>query len=209
MSTSVSDPFRMKAKAEGEGGSYTPPPAGSHPACLVAIVDLGTHTDVYNGDAKTTRQVYLVWELVGEARPEDGQNHLIGARYTLSSHPKAGLRLMLEGWRGKGFGDDEDIDLPGWLGRNCLANVTHEESGSGKTYAKLKAISPLPKMMEKACPKPTYPLVCWNFASDDERPDVSHLPYVFGTPVKDKIEASQEWKKAHGGGTQADSESPF
>lgn len=191
------NPFAMKARAKTEGSDYTPPPAGSHPAALVAVVDLGTHTDVYNGEAKTARQIYLVWELLGEQR-EDGQNHLIGQRYTLSSHSKASFRLMLEGWRGRGFADNEDFNFPeGWVGKNCLANVTHETSSGGKEYAKLKAIAPLPKMMEKSCPKPSYPVICWSFASDDELPDVSHLPYVFGVPVKDKVEASKEWKETY------------
>lgn len=196
MST-VTNPFKRPAQAANEGGLFTPPPAGPHAGCLVAIVDLGTHTDVYKDEARTTRQVYLVWELVDQQREEDGKNHLIGARYTLSTHPKAGLRIMLEAWRGKGYAENEEVDITASLGKSCLVNVQHGQTGSGKAFAKIKSISALPKAMAASCPKPTYPLICWSFASDDLPPDVSHLPYIYGTPVKDKIEASEEWKKTY------------
>ena len=53
----------FKNKASSGGGDFAVPPAGSHPAVMVALVDLGMHTDTYQGDTTTNRKLFLVWEL--------------------------------------------------------------------------------------------------------------------------------------------------
>lgn len=202
MSTGTrSNPFGLKAKPKSDGGgSYTPPPVGNHPAALVAIVDLGTqHVKSFEAGepARDVHQVYLVWELFADEPREDGTNHMIGAVYTLSSHPKAGLRVMLEGWRGP-YQDGDEFDPSQQLGKKCLANVVHQQNADkSKTYAKLKAISPIPKAMEKACPDPTCQPVLWLLTSDEPLPDTSGLPFIYGAAVKDVIEQSAEWKATY------------
>src|SRR5688572_17810697 len=90
-----------------EGGNYTPPPPGTHPAICYRFIDLGTQTSSFpgnNGQPKQTRKVMISWEITDpELRMEDGKPFSISSRYTWSMHEKATLRKTLESWRGAPF----------------------------------------------------------------------------------------------------------
>src|SRR5262249_53352279 len=123
----------MKAtKGGGEGGNFDAPPAGSIPGVLVALIDLGTHTEEYDGASKETHKVYLAWELTGEAKPGGGGNFFIGRDYTYSFAESANLRKVVQAWRGKDFAQDEEFDLAMLLGKPCLLSLLHKQSQSGR-----------------------------------------------------------------------------
>jgi hypothetical protein len=184
--------FNVKAKPAGEQGEAAP--AGNHPAVCVALIDLGTQETDYKGEKSTNRKVFLVWEIPGELR-SDGKPFVLGRDYNLTLGKKAALRALIETWRGPALSDDEEFDITKLVGKPCLLSVVHKESvNSGNTYAKIDGVGQLPKGM--AAPKPTRPTVLWSLEDDTPVPDLDWLPFVYGTPIKDVVAASEEVKGA-------------
>lgn len=175
-------------------------PAGTHPGVLVGVIDLGTHWSSYKSqEAKKVRRVLFVWEVEAEVDGKDkrlviGQDYNIGydREGNLVYGTKSSLRKLLEGWRGKQYGDDEDIDPAAVLGKACLVSVSHEGSGD-KVYAKVSSVSALPRGMQPL--KPDCPQVSYAADSDDGIPDHVWLPRVYGETVQTVVERCLE----HGG----------
>jgi hypothetical protein len=202
--------FEGKAppRSEGGGDRPPPPPAGNHHACLVAIVDLGTHRETYPGrEPEDRHKVYLCWELVDEQAPGGGDNFLIARDFYLSYHEKAGLRLMLEGWGGKPYAEGEPIDLGAVLGKKCLLNVQHKESKAGNTYASIKEVTPLPKNSRVSDPqREPFQWEIGPNADLDELP--AWLPWLYGKDVPAWVKASPEWGARTGGSQPREEEIP-
>lgn len=180
--------FQMKPPKNMD---FEVPPAGTHPAVLVAIVDLGTQTTNFQGEERSARKVCLVWELVSEKKA-NGANHIIGRDYTLSFAKKASLRQLVEKWRGREFGEDEQFDLGKLAGRECLLSLVHKESASGNTFAKVEGVAQPPKNMKIG--KATNPTVMWELGSTDAFPDHDWLPYSYGKKLIDVVQQSKEYK---------------
>jgi hypothetical protein len=197
----------FKQTATTGGGDYEKAPEGNHPAVLVGLIDLGTHEDEYQGTISSNRKVFLVWELVAEPLGKEGSsNHTIGRDYNVSFGPKAGLRLLIEKWRGKALGDGEEFDLTKLLGQKCLVQIVHKTSAKGSVYAKVEGVSGLPKGM--AIPPAKVKPVAWGLDDDDagDPPDGAWLPYVRGKKVSDMIAESEERSGAGAGAGDADEE---
>lgn len=190
----MSNPFvGRKATSDGNGQEFERPPADTHDARLVGIVDLGTHVEEYKGETKDRRSVLLVWELVREQMAGSKFNFVIGQSMTLSFHEKSRLLQLLETLRGKPFAADEEIDLSKLLNFPALVTVVHEESkSSGKTYAKIKSVGPMPKGQRAACPVPKRTPFLWTFELDQPIPEYDWLPYHYGQEIGDVIRTSKE-----------------
>lgn len=188
-------------KANSGGGNFEACPAGNHPAVLIALIDLGTQSEVFQGTPREARKVYLCWEIPDE-KIESGRSHVIGREYTMSFHEKAGFRHLVEAWRGKPFADGEEFDPSKLLGQSCLLNVIQEESGSGKTFAQVKGVSAMPKGMPK--PAATLKTVCFNIDDDGPAkfPKDEWLPFSYGKSLVSKASMSPEWIAAGGQRTQ-------
>jgi hypothetical protein len=154
----------LKGKATAGGGDFALCPAGNHAGCLIGVVDLGTHLDSFQGQTeRKVRRVLLVWEVECEVDGKD-QHLVVGRDYNIGLNDKgelvygqkSALRQLLEGFRGKQFGEGEDIDPEALLGKACLVQVTHEKTkGTGKDIARVKSIAkPLKNM---AAIKPAHP----------------------------------------------------
>lgn len=183
----------LKMKASSGGGDFVLVPAGNHAAVLVAIVELGTHYEEFQGKGKDTEKVYLVWELTDEEK-DGGGHYFIGREYTMSFNEKAGLRKMVEAWRGSGFANDEEFDLTKLLGQGCQLNVAHKPSGD-KKYANVAGASK-PMKGVKIPPATVKPFI-YEINSGEDAPGQEWLPFIYGASVKDKIGQSAEKK---GGG---------
>ena len=154
----------MGIYAKDNGGKdYEPMEAGNYAAICYMMVEIGhVPNPFHRPDSPTSNEVrhecYIRWEFPGETKvfkPENGPEPFsIGKTFTLSLHEKAGLRKTLESWRGKPFTEDEAkrFDITQLLGKTCLINVVHKTRESGKTYAEVSSISPIPKGMEKPVP---------------------------------------------------------
>lgn len=184
----TANPFEMTTPKPGEGGKFENPPAGNHPARLVAIIDLGSQPDSFNA-GKFKRQCFLVWELIGvQMTGMVNVNHLIGERYTTSLNEKAKLRAMVKTWRGKDLKDDEKFDLTVMLGKPCLVTVAEVEGKNDKTYTNIAGVSSLPKGM--TCGSPQREPAFWFIGCGKDLPD--WLPYCYGQKASDIIGGSKE-----------------
>lgn len=182
--------MKMKASA-GKGGDFERPEPGNQAAVLVAIVDLGTHRENFQGNEYDAHKVYFVWELTTQQMTGSQHNHVVGLQYSLSFGEKSNLRKLVSAWRGKPVADGEEFDLSKLLGAKCLLNVQPVE---GKSYVKLDPVcaTPLPKGME--CPPAKRKPVMWEIDDNDQLPEhLDWLPFIYGESVQDKIQRSKEW----------------
>lgn len=130
-----------------EGSKIPPIEPGTYPAVCVSIIDIGEH---YNEKFdNTARKVIFQWEIPTEKIVIDGEEkpRIISETYTASIGEKATLRKTLESWRGRPFSPDElkCFDLENVLGAPCLITVLHQESSKGTVFAKISAVTRLPK----------------------------------------------------------------
>lgn len=172
---------------KGEGGAFAKAPAGNHPAVLVAIVDMGTQKNDFQGQTKWQHRAFFVWELVAEKQEGTDKNHVIGIDLTLSLNDKATLYKWIAARLGKPVPDGEDYDLSKELGQPCLLNVT-EKNG----YPKVSGVSAVPKGF--AVPAPQHQPYSWHLsqAADGLVNIPDWIPYLYGKPIGDHIKQSRE-----------------
>lgn len=130
----------------GSGTKFAPAPAGTHAAVCCDVRDLGVLEVSWQGQTKKQHKVLISWQ-IDESR-DDGKPFLVSRRYTLSLFDTSGLRKDLEIWRGRAFTEAElqGFDLETVIGKGCLLNVVHRQSG-GDTYANVAGVMALPKNM--------------------------------------------------------------
>lgn len=131
--------------------TYTPAPAGTHPAVCCDVVDLGEVTSTWG----TKPMIRVVWQI--EQKMQDGRPFTCNKRYTASLHEKSTLRADLESWRGRKLSTEElhGFDLERLIGVNALVNIIVEEK-DGKVYSNVKAIMPPLKSMTKLAVTPEF-----------------------------------------------------
>lgn len=192
----------MSLYAQSSGGNFELCPAGVHLARCYRIVDLGTQKTEYMGQVKHLHKVMLAWEIHGtdengdKILMNDGRPFAIFKNYTLSWSEKANLRLDLQAWRGKPFSKEEmqKFDLKNVLGAWCMLNVIHREGTTGKTYANVGGITPVPSVIKHAgLPDKVNKDELFTI----ENPDMSMFN-SFSDNLKEKISNSPEWKKSQG-----------
>lgn len=179
--------FKLK-KTGGE--DFAPLPEGSHAARCVQFATLGTQRKEWQGQFKDTFQVRITWEIPGERMANDDKPMVISKTYTASLGEKSNLRKDLEAWRGKKFtkAEEDGWDAEQLLGKACLISVVHSEK-SGKTYANINSIMPLPKGM--TCPPQENESVFFDIENFD--------PEVFSKLskyVQEQIQKSPEYAEA-------------
>lgn len=191
------------------GGDFPIPPAGSHAAVLIGIVDLGTQQTNFGDEIKDTHQVALVWELTSEPMPSrPGRNHVVAQKYTFSFHQKSSLRMGYESWIGRSYADGEEIDYSAKLGHPCAVTIKHGTSAKGNTYAKVDSFGPL--MKGTAVNPPTVQPFLYTIADGlslrdpktkslvatgqgDLPASWDWLPFLVGKPMQEVIELSPEY----------------
>jgi hypothetical protein len=195
MSTGTIPDFRTKAN-NSDGGDFELPPAGVHPGILIGLVDLGTHSSTYNNEKKDRHKILLAWELTAEADSK-GQNFLIIQDYTWSLHKKAGLRALVDGFRGKALGDNEEYDLAEMLGKPCMISLSEGVSGGGKRFMEVTSLSP--PMRGLTVPPASHDIYAFLLGMINSTLDPidipAWMPRLYGRNVIDDIRASQEYAK--------------
>jgi hypothetical protein len=176
------------------GGDYAPMESGMYVSRCVQMIQIGTITEVINGESKTQHKVRLGFEFPTELKvfkEENGeQPYFLSKEYSLSMHEKATLRQHLETWRGKKFTDDEakSFDITKLLGVPCTINVVHKEAKTGgRVYAEIGSISPL--MKGTICPEAINPIQVLSY--DDWNQELFESLPEF---LRKKIESSVEFK---------------
>lgn len=190
----------MKYPAKSKG-DFKIPPAGNHVAICNMIVDLGIQPG--RGMYPTPRpEVYIRFELCDEiisylhnGVPKEAPM-TVGGTYTASMNEKANLRKMVEGWQGKfkSDGDAENFEFKTLLGKKCLLNVVHKDSG-GKTYANIHGASPLPKGM-KHDGSQANASIFYSLESPDAKM-LSFVPEWLRTKIAERITDTDEHPNDH------------
>jgi len=180
--------WNLKPGGSG-GGSSEKPPAGNHPATLVAIIDMGEQwQEAFKPGDKSywARRAYFVWELTSEKKSGTDKNHVIAIDLTMSLGEKSKLRKFIEARTGKKLPQDSGYDILAELGQPCLLNVV-EKNG----YPKIDGVSALPKGFPAT--QPTYPLTAITldeFVKGEAIPD--WVPWLYGRNLGDHIRESKQ-----------------
>lgn len=120
--------------ADNGGGDFEQPPAGTHVARCVKVIDIGTQKGEYQGKATIKRQCVIGWELPTELMTEGdyaGKPFVVSKFYTASLSEKANLRKDLANWRGRDFTEQElqGFEAKNILDKPCLISLTPNEKG--------------------------------------------------------------------------------
>lgn len=181
--------------ATNSGGTdHTPVAAGTYPARCYSMIHIGTVEENIMGETKWLNKVRITWELPTETKvfkEENGeQPYVISKEFTLSMNEKANLRKFLEGWRGKGFSEDEAraFDITALLGKPCMISVIHKTSKKGNVFAEISSCSALPKGF--SCPPQVNDTLELNYTDHWSNVEFSKLPQF----IKDKMVSSKEFK---------------
>jgi hypothetical protein len=129
------------------------PTADMHAARVCQLIDLGTHTEEYQGEKKTRRKVRIGFELAERATFREGEPEepfVVSKELTLSLDKKATFRKYVEAIRGA-FKDEAEagsFDATTLIGMPVLVGVEHKEKQDKTgTYAKVSNVAKLPKSM--------------------------------------------------------------
>ncbi len=135
---------------------YKAHPSGMRVALCVDTIDFGECVSDFPGSPKSLGQKIGLVFRTGEINPMTGECIDIVAEYAAYMTPKAKLRALLEGWRGKPYTDEEakaGVPLNKLVGKYAFLNILNKTSGKGNTYAIVASAGPVPKEM----PLPTLP----------------------------------------------------
>ena len=148
------------------GGSFELIPPGTYESRCYRLIDLGSQTTNWQGEAKTQRKILVCWEIPSVEVEIDGEMKpgIIMSRYTLSIHSKSNLGRALESWRGKSFTDAEraGFDIESVVGAPCMINVTHGDDGR---FANVAAVMAMPRGNKG--PAPVNPKVIFSLETPD------------------------------------------
>lgn len=134
--------------AKDSGGGFDPHPEGQFAVLCVDVVDLGQKVEEFQGKNKVMPKLALVF-VSGERQKDDAKSlALITSEMTNSAGEKANLRKFIESWRGKSYTPEqvaEGLPITKLWGQPALISVEHVTTRKGRKFAKIRAVSPLPK----------------------------------------------------------------
>tara|TARA_R110000868_G_scaffold150390_1_gene373554 strand:- start:764 stop:1408 length:645 start_codon:yes stop_codon:yes gene_type:complete len=133
-------------KWEGKsGGDFEQPPAGTHVARCIKVVDIGTQQGEYQGVPNAKRQCIITFELPNELMTGEhaGKPFITSKFYTASLGEKANLRKDLANWRGRDFTEEElnGFESKAIIDKGCMLSITLNDKGR----ARITGIMALPK----------------------------------------------------------------
>lgn len=175
----------FSGKKQTGGGDFQNPTPGTVGSVCSRVIDMGTQDSQWG----PKRRVLVSWEI--DEKMSDGRPFLVSSSYTLSFHEKSALLAMLESWRGKAFGSDENIDLKSIVGKPALLNLVEVEGKNGGAFVNVKSVSPLPKGMPAIAPADGTTIFNLDEPDWDAFNDLSEK-------LQEKIAASPEYKQAMG-----------
>lgn len=183
-----------KQKATSGGGDYRVCPAGTHPATLVAIIDIGTHKETFQNETKELRKVVLCFDV----HPENEDPIVVIRDYTFSFHEKSALRGLIEKWRGTAFKEDEEFDVPTLLGKTCFVQIVQKQSLNNRTYARLDGVMKPPK--GATVPKSSYKPVLWSVEDGKPFPELEFEAWLRGQQLSETVQYAKELQGKTGNG---------
>lgn len=188
------------ASQNSGSGDFKLPPAGTHAARCIQVIDLGTHHDEYIGKPKTQHKVRVNFELPDEKAVFDEKKgeepFFVGVDYTLNLGEKSNLRRDLESWRGRPFSEDEleGFDISKLIGVPAMVSLIHRKSAAGKDYSKITGIAKMPKGM--ICPEQINPSLEFSLGEINST-KFSNLPNWIQNKIKESDEYIEASKSAN------------
>lgn len=174
------------------GGAATKAPPGMHPAVLVALIDLGTQNEPYQGKPRWVPRIAMGWELVEEPPQGTPPLPVVAVRMvTVSMDEKANLRLMIESRMGRQLDKPDEYDITQELGKPSLLNVVQDGE-----YTKVATVGQVPRGMTVKPPS-VIPFM-WRIDQwDDKTPPVipAWMPWLMGMSPVEKIRLSRELQR--------------
>lgn len=172
-------------KSNGEG--FEKAPAGNHPAVLVAMIDMGTQENNFQGTIKWEHRAYFVYELVSCKKQSDpAHNHLIATDLNVTLNEKAKLRKWIEARTGRQIPDGVEYDISQEVGQPCLLNVVMKGD-----FPKIEGLGSVPTGLP--VPPPQYkPMTMTLDEFRKGAPIPDWVPWIFGEKLADRINRCQE-----------------
>ncbi|WP_128545105.1 phage replication initiation protein, NGO0469 family [Larkinella soli] len=173
-------------------------PEGNHIARCYMMVEVGKVMETFEGsDPRLTPKAILGWELPMKKKvfsAEKGEEPFtITKEYSLFMSEKANLRKDLESWRGKVYTEEQarKVDITAILGHPCMLNIVHKASKTGKIYAKIASITPMPEGF--TCPAQITPTLLFSWDSFTPA-KLAALPEW----IQNKLKESEQYRKLMG-----------
>lgn len=190
-------PFKGKGTS-GEGFKTDIPSEDIHDARIVALIDLGTHAESFQGSPeRDVRKCYLAFELDEPMSGMKSVNHVVARMYTMSFHEKSGLRQLCESILNDG-NRLQDLDYEQLLGQPCTVQITHKKVDTDKgerTYVNITNIAAVSKKKRDQVFSPKRDICAWYIGGDlEDLPD--YLPRIYGEELKDYISRSRELSRS-------------
>ena len=189
------------ARESGNSSTFKPVPPGTHLARCYRIIDLGTQKTVGDYGEKRQPKIMVQFEIHSEddsgapLLTDKGEPMSISKNYTLSLSENATLRKDLTSWRGRAFEPQElrGFELKNILGAWAMLSVTRAVGNNGKEYTNIVNISGVPAAIKKAgLPQGHNKPVLFSISEPD-----MELFETFSKSIKEKIQASPEWRKQY------------
>lgn len=172
-----------------------PIPADNYTAILYSIVDLWSHEEEFQWEAKILRKVRLGFELPELQDEYEGvmKPRVIGAELTLSFGDKAKLLQVLTSWLNLTKDKLDWFELKDLIGKPAYLGIVEYTTKKGTSWSKinLNSIVPLPKWLK--APDMFNPAQYFTL-EDFDQGVFDTLPWF----VKEKIEKSAEYQAIKG-----------
>jgi hypothetical protein len=192
------------AKDTGGSGDFKKVPNGVYIGRCFQLLDFGTQLSTGQFGEKQVHKIRIGFELFGEDEEGsplvvdiDGKQMpmTIGLTINVSLHKKAGLRKILEQWRGKPFAEveAEGFDVAKLLGAYAMVNCTQSEGKENKVYTNIAGLSPIPGALKNSKPAGVHELQVFDLDSPTDEA-FEALPQW----VQNTISQSPEYAKWRG-----------
>lgn len=185
----------------GEGGNFELPKAEPHIACLLAIVDMGTQEEEYQGAHSEAHRVAVVWELLDQTR-SDGTPFRLAQRLTPSLQGTRNyFRDLCEARLGRKLQEKEEYNpfglasAGGLVGWYALLNLEHGQSKSNpdRKFCNVKSAGAIPQFMRAHAGTlaPKMQPFLWQL-EDGAVPSMCEEVYVMGKKLSERIDECKE-----------------
>lgn len=192
--------MNIKDFNNGGGMNFPPMDAGTFHAVCSGVIDIGTHTETWDGKELVKNQLILLFDFPTETIEINGEEkpRCLSLKLTKSTNEQAKLRQHLISWRGRDFTDDElkDFELRRILGVPAMITVVQKTNQRGKTYSQIKTVGKAMKGFE--CPKDCRKLY-FDMDNKETYSEIENLPDWIIAEINRSAEAkAANWVFAKG-----------
>ena len=170
----------MQAKAS-QSVNYEPAPAGTFPARVSGLIDMGTQEKTFQGVTSHERVVTIFFELIGKTRTytdDEGKEQTAPITVSLwqkklSMNDKAWVRKVTDAVLNTAVltpAEAEAVNIEEVVGKPLLITIVHnkDKTDASKVWANIDNMSPMPEGMAEVGPMLSEPLY---FSFDDSKPE--------------------------------------